>query len=813
MAIDIRADVNCSLGVLISASVSDSYVQENGLVFVTGNALINGIITPEPGTIVTFSYTKSDVVYTLPRKLRVLSSFADPFRRTTSVELGCKLTYLKNVKPAPTVDGEPEAETGKRQQCLNGYIEYDANSPYGIPISAAGLMDTCLLRLGISASSNPLSNRFYRESFEFTPGYVTILGDLLLSESYFGYLDINEVLQVVSLDQYGGSGPVIDSSNIIDISGIGVGELPADAVVIRYDSLTLKEDLEEEDETIIDQRDWMEDETIGPLETITIRWTSGSSVQQFTVNHRPVTLVVSEYGEDDSWDENTCVIVDTNGEGSDLSNTVIKRTTTKTVSRSIQAADYVGKGLERGINMSLSLTGFETKIETYEFNNFGDVIREEIEEYEPYFAWAGRINIELFYDDGYVSLGSSPVLVKRTIKETEILYADLPTYISLKPGETYSKLRNGSKTVTYEYLNWVLTQQGNNAVSGQNVSAAFLNVNEAYSYLNTLENNIILDSTVVNISRDRVTVGIQRRPPIEERIGSSGANSSGEYKGELLFETGSPLSNRIIEFSMPYQSDDYYSPSGSIIKGDAKEKASRYGRAQNRLLKGSRNGMNIQLEPELLPEAPFSPVIVQANGLSALYRTNGNNWTMDSNGILASTDALFWGAVGGTGVFWFPVAPGIVTLPSTPPVVDGQMTVSTLIPSYNEISIQDARVSLRVVVTKFEYSLSLLTVIPDQKVDIAPVCGRYQLAKPPSVNIAMAAPTMVVAGSNGLRIPTAPNVSIDASTPTVGSFIVRVPAIDTAIDSPVPVVGGQIGSAVQPPVVSIEVVAELPSLA
>ena len=99
MTIDIRAVTSCSLGGnLISATISDDYIQGNGVVRVKGRCEIAGILTPAQGDPVTFTYTKNGVTRTVPRKLRVLSSFCDPFRRITTVELGCKLTLAGNLK-------------------------------------------------------------------------------------------------------------------------------------------------------------------------------------------------------------------------------------------------------------------------------------------------------------------------------------------------------------------------------------------------------------------------------------------------------------------------------------------------------------------------------------------------------------------------------------------------------------------------------------------------------------------------------------------------------------------------------------------
>jgi hypothetical protein len=166
----------------------------------------------------------------------VLSSFADPFRRKTNVELGCKLTYLEDLQEPVNWDvfDDPENE------------EEDPEDEIPVfQIHASSVAYQCLSKLGIAASSMPLNNKFSVESFDFSSGYVDILSNLLVSESYAGYLDTNEVLRIFPLYYSGGSGPVIDASKIIDISQINSGQLPGDAVTVSYSSLKLKNSSEE----------------------------------------------------------------------------------------------------------------------------------------------------------------------------------------------------------------------------------------------------------------------------------------------------------------------------------------------------------------------------------------------------------------------------------------------------------------------------------------------------------------------------------------------------------------------------------------
>ena len=121
-AIDSRATVTCNLGEVISRGVSDSYIQNSGLVMTRGQLTLVGITTPSIGSEVKISYqlNKGDSGV-IPRSLVVLSAFADPFRETTEISVGCKLTYLDGVMPVPSLENGQAAYLGPRQmECLNG---------------------------------------------------------------------------------------------------------------------------------------------------------------------------------------------------------------------------------------------------------------------------------------------------------------------------------------------------------------------------------------------------------------------------------------------------------------------------------------------------------------------------------------------------------------------------------------------------------------------------------------------------------------------------------------------------------------------
>ena len=754
MAIDIRATVTCSLGTLISGSISDDYIQDSGLVKTKGSVELSALVTPAIGTAVTFSYVKGGVTRSIPRKLRVMSSFADPFRRTTKVELGCKLTYLSDLQ-------EPVDWTAFDDPENAAYDEEDGRI-VTLPIYASSAMDKCLTELGITASSNPLTNKFSVAAFDFGGGYVQVLNDLLVSESYCGYLDTNEVLQVFNLDQDAGTGPVFTASDIVDLGPIGVGALPGEAVTVSYSSLKLKNPDADQN---TDELNWEYQETIGAVEQITVQYENPNlpDTQLYkTWYYTPRTVTETTY---DEWDR------------------VSKRVSTEyLIGAAINTQFYVDSWTASAVQLITYIGFYEVSeqqivnTETIEYRvpaagpkpeeGYEDVLSNTRVKVEPEMAIAGSIAASFLEDDGTL-VAYMPLLGSTT---TEITVTTFETQSAIiKGSETPITKTTTSKRLAYGYTQF-----------GQQETARRLE--KGTSTTTTIFNAMVLTfaGTEVTINAGR-GVGLQERPSSAERTNaaySKGGDPNNGWRTEstadLELALGSATAQRRIELSMPYAPDDIFSgPTGgpfTATASDAPEKANRYGRVQNRLLLGNRSGINLQLAPEKLPAAPYSPLYVQASGLTALYRANGTSWVFDSNGIVASVDALFWAAVGGTGTFWFPVAPGITTLPTTPAIVDGTMTPTTVVLPYNETAIYNGILRTRLNITKFDYSLSLLTVIDPLTITLAVSVARVI----PSTNISLAAHTPTLLIDVGVQVPVG-SVAIRAYRPYTQNLSLGIP--------------------------------------
>ena len=846
MAVDIRAIVSCSLGPLISGSIGDSYIQGAGLVQTSGSAEINAVITPAIGTVVTFSYVKNGVTRQVPRKLRVLSSFADPIRRTTTVELGCKLTYLKDLKD--------RIKWNAFNDPLNEELTSDDADIITIPIHASSIMLKCLSALGIIASSVPLTNQFSIAEFDFSSGYVSVLNDLLVSESYCGYLDFNEVLQVFPLDVQAGVGPVITEADIIDLGPIGVGELPGEAVFVSYSTLILKnttgggneiktippepvpEDPENPTDEEVEEKQQY-DQEYGQLIKAQqeARWEYSSSTGERTIvvlklkdgpapQNRPrvITCTYTPFSE-----------TFTDYEIVDGQEKIVKQ---EEISYSITGAE-IGNLYTAWDQADISFQLTETILEvttrvstTYEYRKNETIVQRTV--LEPLAKIIGAMSIPFTYADGsYISeLSLSLLPSQRTIVTSETIETE------------ESKL---SRTITEYFKLWHQTLQGQQAIAygRDNFSRAL----DALNYIDSIvEGGLTYSGSSSTVQRSGGT--IPDRPSKADLINNQYAKkeTESESKEEGLLEevplfpprsskkptyrteeyssieiaVGSAAAQLRIELSLPYAPDDHFikfrvggGDRYFAIKSDVRSKANRYGRAQNRLLLGNRNGINLQLSADKIPANPFAPLYVQMNGLTGLYRANGNQWAFSGEGIACSTDALFWAAVGGTGTFWFPVAPGVTTLPTTPPIVDGEMDATTTVLPYNETVVYTAIVKSELNIRKFNYELELLTEVDPLTLNVSVTVSPVRVVSVPSLNIGLTTLAPQISISARVDVPAA-SVTLVGVAPEVNTGVALIIPTVTSISlaALVPELIGRPRTSVFIPLANVLLTAEAPAV-
>ena len=685
MAIDIRAEITCNIDAasfqIISASVSDDYVQGTGLIKTTGSCEIPEVIVPGIGSIVTFTYTPIGGSPTnVPRKLRVLSSFADPFRRITSIELGCLLTYQENTKDVVDWSAFDDPDNSDLTEGVDDKI-------ITIPVRAKYLAKICIDELQLQGNTAlELTNEFAisEDDFDFSSGYVSVLSDLLVSECRCGYLDFDEVLQVFDLkvpasaDTPISGVPVLYDTEFIDIGSINSGEVPGEAVTVSYSALKLA----------VEEIVPTEDDTFDPLNPEPVK-EDGSSLAYYTYTEKITSGgsrlggTGSELGSAEPGEARTFIV---------SANSVVNTTTTETyeifnINKYIEASDgrvlegveekrllvkTVVKGLESmvtaaGKYMSEAASVGRPKansqlqtdiVTTYTYDNEG----REIE------------RVQTTFKDGYITGAASPGgLVGIQGGPSSTKWALVPISGGIKKvGITTTKttyLSGFTETKTIEQTTAVDTVSGqqrlaearyqlDKASSDEGLDGPpYDAVKEVYNTYNDLVNQLVVSRVTTSRSEpgspptETVADVLNRLSTDESADPNNGYRT--ESQERLALAVGSSLAQRRTEFSMPYAPDDTFTKIGvepnqtyTAKRAGAGSNAKKFGRAQNDMLYGNRYGMNIQTSVGPLPDDPFKPFIICADGYCALYRTNANSWTMDSTGIIVSTDALFWGGVG-----------------------------------------------------------------------------------------------------------------------------------------------------------------------
>ena len=679
MTIDIRATVTCDAGPLISANISDDYIQGNGLIKTRGSIEIKGMVRMLPGREISIRYTRSDgITRRIPRSLLVLSSFVDPYRKTTKIEVGCRLTYFQDLKPSEKLtyfDLSKEDPRGIPP-------EYDPEDQIvTIPIRAEHVAARCLGRIGayiqgMDVTGIPLSNTFSIGEFDFSPGYVQVLGDLLVSECKVGYMVSNNCMQLIELLGSADltSGRRINNENIIDVGPIGSGGIAGSRVVVNYSTLKLKTPPDEE--VVCRLADGSEDDP-NAIEPGFSDFSTSTSQSSTTYAYRPpgvsdlqfrtYTWIESakttsrylpyyEY-KDGTVEKATSAQRDADYDESagdrqitGVRNLLVGRTVTQRTGSAAVAGGLAQQRLDAGLNFN-NFDVYKTTTESFTYDKFGNEI------FRRAFTYG-----TLLFKYGAVSLPMA-------------FTAPDGTVTSVDPGQATGALElitvntervgNLTRTVTKRYGPWSETLAGQQAVAES--AEQFTSVAEVEQYINfSLGGLYLLDVTVDTSETGQKNA--QEGPSKADAVNAENAEDSGDpnngYSTES--EAGLAFSSLVdlqylqndveISISMPYAPDDkfvrttvstdplrycYYA-----FPSDAKVKASNFGRIQNRLLYGNRYGMNIQTAADVLPTEPFKPIFVNANGVAAMHMTNGLTWTLDANGIVMSCDALYWG-VGG----------------------------------------------------------------------------------------------------------------------------------------------------------------------
>ena len=655
MSVDPRAYAWCNLGPLAdgASSIADSHVQGSGVITTKGTINLAGIVRPAPGAVVELAYSDGqNWIARIPRRLRVLSSFANPLGgKATSISVGCDLAYYEARKQPPASLTTRQANPDTPESV------WRAAAP---AIPASWLVGQILSALGLSVSGSiPLTNQYTRQEFDLTAGYVEELGKLAASEGYAVRMTTAGLVEFVSKDVPLSRSVLITEDDLIDLNPINTGDLAGDSVFAKYSSLKLTAPDNPSDNEL-QKRNWELEQSFSAPQLYIHQWTeyiktpvldaSGNPTyrQRKDANGRPVFYVLSSSinnGVETKVLGNAVVdqVFEVKAYQFQERITYITATTTKTT--------YDSK--DRVVSRTTEAQGqwaLEYSNTSYYYNSKGDLVREVTVD----FGSLGPVKMSVGFQANYSAIRGGG-----TGSQYQSGYREV----------VYDKNRSSgiTKTTTTSYVPFMSTTDGSEAISRLRDAGNQLDGSRLAEIL-ALATRLVSAGSETRIRTER-EFGVQKRPSEAERTASANAKApTVETTAQTTWAVGSAATQTSVELSPPYVSDDRIIRSGSaytVIKSDADQKALNYARIENRLLLGHRNGVGLQLLPEMLPPGGIGLVFIRLNGCTAAFLVNGTTFNLDPQGVTATTDALFWGAVdGAVADAWFPLPSGASSLPA-----------------------------------------------------------------------------------------------------------------------------------------------------
>lgn len=706
--LDARAQLVCNIGPIISGSLSDDHQQGRGIIRTQGSLLLSGLFSPALGSVVNLAYVDAsgNRLARFPRAtLRVISSYADPFTRQTTVEVGCLMTYLGN-------------RSGRISMIEGLYSSYlQSRSKRALKrINGQTLLASLVSTLGLTLNTTTLLGRnIYYDIEELqgeTQNYVELLDKLLNTHNYSSYINDQETLVIYPLFAQL-NGPRLTFDSFIDVAATSAGEEPGQVAVARGTYLAIPEDREQKRLTSrrasqnTTQQQAQSVVTNSPFQPTSnpavpaAPVTSGSLANSALGQSAPAGANGSEQSSTDTWREsessNTGVVLLT-GETKEgqlysysLSYTEISKTT------EIYNADGVIESRQSVDTRPLVRVNSQL-VEDYIKSNQGRL---------PTFANQSlqRISREDFvYSVTQDGLGQNQYTLERKVNQTFVSPVEMagamgvPDYewfdftipggqfLSEKVETTYVTTRAGTKEVVRTYRCFGATQVGQQGLGKalQEIKRPVLSANYSpagttyvYGYLDIQVYfaryvPLVLDSIRTNKQtqqQDPTTLDVEqeRRPYVgvtkqaTTAIPASSAGIPGLTAGAV---------NTVKEFRLPLEpADEQATPTSPVIKSGVEEIAQDFAGVQNRLLYGHRLGRQFVTTLGVLPLYPYQAFHVEYNGVVASYRVNGTSFAFDQTQCLVSTDALYAGVAGGGsigGANWVPLPPGATQLPPVP---------------------------------------------------------------------------------------------------------------------------------------------------
>jgi hypothetical protein len=678
MTIDIRQEIVCSAGPLISATIMDDYMSMSGLITTRGECQIVGLSGADLGESVSFTGVN--------RSLRVTGKSYSPLDNITTLQLGCLLTLN-----AQAQDMDFKSRVEETDVVIPEWWGTSSEIPVE-PVSSIVLRCGDGMSLGAAnpAGADKVFIDNVAEEYELTSTYSSTLAAIYAAYSSYGFISGGSVASRGILRPTGGGTRLLTEENLIATGPAGAGGIPPNRIKVNYTYRGVKK-------LTRDERTPQEICSEASTDAVTryVYYNFDTDVndpdndpeeRSIDYTYAPTTKTCSYF--DDKNQEYLTI-----------------ETATATGALDNYAAVLGAAGFDAAASSAATRSCTQVTETAREFDIAGHVIREVVEVTQEVAVLGSSLNLPYARPEELLSDGT-------TTRPAEIVYS-LPgavsTFIAERVERTTEVVFLDVRLRTRRWVAAGYTPEGQQAAaeggkdtrSGARIGAILTQARRLIAQpeeIQTLRNAAKQWTSEITAAEQAEELGVD--PSKTTLYGITGSASEVIVLGDLGGLGGA-------SFSLPFvpDSDLVIADIAEASDGTTKirdrtgippfdDLAREYAYSYRRLNMAMRYAINVQVPLSLAPTTVAQSYQLKLRGTVGSYLSTGASFQLTAEGGICSMDLLYLGGVGSSsGDFWVPAVGPLPPLPPT--MVDPDtgdtvydLTDVVLVPAQNPPALQ-----------------------------------------------------------------------------------------------------------------------------
>ena len=680
MTIDIRQEIVCSAGPLISATIMDDYMSMSGLITTRGECQIVGLSGADLGDGVSFTGVS--------RSLRVTGKSYSPLDNITTLQLGCLLTLNAQ---AQDMDYKSRVEdSNEKLASAWGSTVYLPTETVGFIVSECGQGMGLLASIPSGATSDIVFVNNTEKKYEFTSTYSSTLAAIYAAYSEYGFINGNMIASAGIGRAAGGGTRLLTEENLIATGPSGAGGIPPNRIKVSYSFGCLNR-------TVREKGEFREvcSEASTKAETRFVYYNFDTDVndpdndpeeRSIEYTYAPTTKTCSYF--DDKNQEYLTV-----------------ETVTATGALDNYAANLGAAGFTATATSAATRSCTQVTETAREFDIAGHVIREVVEVTQEVAVLGSSLNLpyarpEELLSDGTTtrpavfvySLPGAAVtfIAERVERTTEVVFLDvrLRTRRWIASGYTpegqQAAAEGGKDTRAGARLGAILSQ-----------AQQLIEQPEEFQTLRNAAKQWNEDIAAAE-EAEKLEVGLTKTT----LYSLTGYSSEVDAIGDLGGLGGASFSLPFVPDSLSELFTSTEKADGSVVISSRNDispfdsLAREYAYSYRRLNMAMRYAINVQVPLSVAPTTVAQSYQLKLRGTVGSYLSTGASFQLNAEGGICSMDLLYLGGVGSSsGDFWVPAVGPLPPLPPT--IVDPDtgdtvydLTDVVLVPAQNPPALQ-----------------------------------------------------------------------------------------------------------------------------